>query len=328
MLNDYDNFGNKLTDFQPDSGVDSFSSANLLPPDGLIGDSVSSPTSPTSIISGSSVSNLQIEGVAKVGVGDDSAGLNQGSEPSDIVFWAGASQDDRATAPFRVDLAGNLTAQDATIRGKLIAESTPLLLFAGEASANYTIENGAAGTTTVALGHINMALTGTAAGGSTSITSGTNKLIDWSEDAIFEFEFKMSVGTLGTSGAANGSQTWYLFVGDRDGSEEPTVQYIGLKLTATEGNAWTVTTITKDASTEESKSITMTTTNINNIRAEFDTGSQVRFYLNDVLKTTHSTNIPSTTGHIMTLKGGVSNDDTGAVTMEVGKFTVYGKGSF
>ncbi len=44
-----------------------------------------------------------------VGTGSNLAGLNSGNASSDIAFWAGATFANRATAPFRVDMAGNAT---------------------------------------------------------------------------------------------------------------------------------------------------------------------------------------------------------------------------
>lgn len=115
--NEYDNFGNKVSTITPDSSVSNLGSSNLAPPPGMIGDIVNDPTAPNSFLSGGATSNLQVEGVIKVGKEDNSAGVNTGIASSDIVFWAGSKQEDRDTAPFRVDLAGNLTANSATIAG-------------------------------------------------------------------------------------------------------------------------------------------------------------------------------------------------------------------
>ena len=56
-----------------------------------------------------------------VGTGATAGGLNSASAGSDIVFWAGSTFANRATAPFRVDANGNLTATSATISGYLIS---------------------------------------------------------------------------------------------------------------------------------------------------------------------------------------------------------------
>lgn len=50
-----------------------------------------------------------------VGTGANTGGLNSGNGSSDILIWAGSTHGNRATAPFRVDGAGNLTATSATI---------------------------------------------------------------------------------------------------------------------------------------------------------------------------------------------------------------------
>ena len=51
-----------------------------------------------------------LSGTVKVGVSTNTGGINRADTSSDIVFWAGATQEDRATAPFRVSAAGALTA--------------------------------------------------------------------------------------------------------------------------------------------------------------------------------------------------------------------------
>src|SRR3990167_672030 len=115
MFNEeYDNFGNKIGGLKAEENL---ASLNMSPPPGTIGDKVNDPTAPNSLISGGATTNLQVEGVVKVGKDSNSAGVNKGVAASDIVFWAGASQDNRATAPFRVDLAGNVNMTSATISG-------------------------------------------------------------------------------------------------------------------------------------------------------------------------------------------------------------------
>jgi len=47
-----------------------------------------------------------------VGTGSNTGGLNSAAAGSDIVFWAGATHANRATAPFRVTADGNATAID------------------------------------------------------------------------------------------------------------------------------------------------------------------------------------------------------------------------
>jgi hypothetical protein len=46
-----------------------------------------------------------------VGTGSNLAGMNSGNAASDIAFWAGSTFANRATAPFRVDLSGQVTIQ-------------------------------------------------------------------------------------------------------------------------------------------------------------------------------------------------------------------------
>lgn len=56
-----------------------------------------------------------------VGQGANSGGVNSAGQGSDIVFWAGATHSNRATAPFRVNAQGDLNATSATLSGVLVA---------------------------------------------------------------------------------------------------------------------------------------------------------------------------------------------------------------
>ena len=64
--------------------------------------------------------NVAETGTIKVGIAANTGGINRANFSTDIVFWAGATQENRTTAPFRVDAAGNLTATSATIGGSLL----------------------------------------------------------------------------------------------------------------------------------------------------------------------------------------------------------------
>jgi len=50
-----------------------------------------------------------------VGTGSDLAGMNSGNSGTDIAFWAGDTHANRATAPFRVNLQGDVTAESITL---------------------------------------------------------------------------------------------------------------------------------------------------------------------------------------------------------------------
>jgi len=65
-----------------------------------------------------------------VGTGATAGGLNAAAAGSDIVFWAGDTFANRATAEFRVTAAGALTATSATINGLNIGKG----FFAGDGS--------------------------------------------------------------------------------------------------------------------------------------------------------------------------------------------------
>lgn len=53
-------------------------------------------------------------GTLKVGSEENTAGLNRADTPTDVAIWAGATQEDRATAPFRVLADGTFTAGSVT----------------------------------------------------------------------------------------------------------------------------------------------------------------------------------------------------------------------
>lgn len=60
-------------------------------------------------------------GTIKVGVETNTGGITNASISTDIVIWAGSTQSSRATAPFRVNAAGDLVATSATITGSITA---------------------------------------------------------------------------------------------------------------------------------------------------------------------------------------------------------------
>src|SRR3990167_2230788 len=62
-----------------------------------------------------------------------------GTLGTDIRFWAGSTFEDRATAPFRVDQDGNLTASTVVLSGDIIAN-------------NITINSGTVGGVTIVTG--------------------------------------------------------------------------------------------------------------------------------------------------------------------------------
>lgn len=89
--------------------------------------------------SGFDTQNLEIDSggsnMAKIkaGEGANSGGINAAGSSTDIVFWAGATHPNRATAPFRVDAAGNLVATSVT----------QLNLLLGVQTTDFNVSNGA-----------------------------------------------------------------------------------------------------------------------------------------------------------------------------------------
>ena len=57
----------------------------------------------------------------EVGTGANAGGLNSANAGSDIVFWAGSTHANRATAPFRVEADGSIVASDVTITGGAVS---------------------------------------------------------------------------------------------------------------------------------------------------------------------------------------------------------------
>jgi hypothetical protein len=55
-----------------------------------------------------------------IGTGSNLAGLNSGNAGTDIAFWAGDTHTNRATAPFRVNLQGDVVAESITIDGYVV----------------------------------------------------------------------------------------------------------------------------------------------------------------------------------------------------------------
>src|SRR3990167_3960827 len=55
-----------------------------------------------------------------VGTGANLGGMNSGNAGTDIAFWAGATFANRATAPFRVNLQGDVTATSITLPANVI----------------------------------------------------------------------------------------------------------------------------------------------------------------------------------------------------------------
>ena len=83
--------------------------------------------------------NLEIDSggpnIAKIvaGQGANSGGINAAGASGDIVIWAGSAHSDRATAPFRVDAAGNLVATSVTVLNVLL----------GIQATDFNVSNGA-----------------------------------------------------------------------------------------------------------------------------------------------------------------------------------------
>lgn len=77
---------------------------------------------PINISSGTIAGVLeQNVGVIKAGKGSNVAGINPGTTADDIAFWAGATVENKSSAPFRVTMDGDITATSATLSGYVVS---------------------------------------------------------------------------------------------------------------------------------------------------------------------------------------------------------------
>lgn len=82
-------------------------------------DLANSPVPPQSFGAGYFTGIITVGNSLIAGVGSNQGGISVAGKGTDIVFWAGSVQANRATAPFRVDAAGNLVASSATLSGSI-----------------------------------------------------------------------------------------------------------------------------------------------------------------------------------------------------------------
>ena len=96
--------------------------------------------------------------IAKIeaGAGSTMGGLNAAGAGTDIVFWAGATHANRATAPFRVKANGDLYASNADLTGTITATVGAIggwtINTANLAATNITLYSGAANTARIEIG--------------------------------------------------------------------------------------------------------------------------------------------------------------------------------
>ena len=77
-----------------------------------------------------------------VGTGANLGGLNSANAGTDIVFWAGATHANRATAPFRVNAAGDLVATSVTNLSGILSAAANTGTVAKSADTSREITNG------------------------------------------------------------------------------------------------------------------------------------------------------------------------------------------
>jgi hypothetical protein len=107
-------------------------------------------------------------------------------------------------------------------------------------------------------------------------------LAKWNKDLIFQCLFQLSATT---------NQLVYVVCGSID-ENDPEDQNVGFKIS--NGTLYALHSKTDgEAKTEYTTEITgITLTALNIYRVELDQGSEIRFYVNDVLKATHNSNLP------------------------------------
>ena len=150
-----------------------------------------------------------LTGTLKVGIDANTAGMNRGEVAGDIVIWAGATQENRAAAPFRVEADGSLVASDATITGTLTASTGTIggfVIAATTVSAtNLVLTSGASNVANIAVG------TGANIGGLNSAAVGGD-IIFWGGDtyanrAIAPYRVTAAGAITATSATITGALT-------------------------------------------------------------------------------------------------------------------------
>lgn len=227
----------------------------------------------------------------------------------DVRFWAGDSYANRATAPFNVTEAGIVNASKiiisgatSTFNGSLVTNVQP------RAEVLWSRDY-------VFVGYYNDGLTATVDAGVTITRQVLSTL--FAINGAANADARLSIATLGST-VSGGTMDWGTgdyefscsaqfrdttaqdaFLGLFNGGGEPsdnlaeTAKHIGFYLQdgtmyASNANGTTQTT------TDISASITIT--NMNDLRFVYDTGVNIKFYVNDTLVATHTTNLPATAG--------------------------------
>lgn len=176
MLEEYDNFGNKLNTIVADSSISDLGSSNMTPPNGLIGDPISKPTAPTSVLDGDLNNEINLvngfiqssnfesgsmgwqvnangdvefnNGTFRGSISGSTIDIG-GSDASSFHvdssgnMWLGAST--YAAAPFKVSSAGVLTSANLTRLGGLYTRTN--VTSTGTTVLTLSVPAGALGTT-------------------------------------------------------------------------------------------------------------------------------------------------------------------------------------
>lgn len=82
------------------------------------------------------------KGYIQTGSGSNAGGISTAGSASDIIFWAGANQSSRASAPFRVDAAGNMYASSVTLPGIITYKNGVATRAVDAATASVTYAHG------------------------------------------------------------------------------------------------------------------------------------------------------------------------------------------
>jgi hypothetical protein len=238
-----------------------------------------------------------------VGTGANLAGMNSGNAAGDIALWAGATFANRATAPFRVEMDGDLTASSVNITGGTIGAAPTIngtradvlqpraetifkrQIFLGAKNDGLT-ESVFFGTGTITRNLILTKLDTGSAGVALSgdiWTSSDSSEINW--DSNYEVVTSVRLGTTGTL------HNVFIGINSSTASHSPTTgRHFGFII----DNA-SIVASNADGTTQTITSVSATVTSRNKYRIVKNGTTNIQFYINDTLVATHTTNLPTGT---------------------------------
>ena len=158
-----------------------------------------------------------------VGTGSNLAGMNSANAAGDVAFWAGSTYASRATAPFIVDAAGNLTTTSATVNGSTLSGNdvfgsgfdgafaldgtNTYATYMTKSGGDYTLIKDVFATTFTMSSTATLTTNGYRLFCKTSLTTGASNVIKWNgvNGTIGAAGTAGTAGSGGAGGAANSS---------------------------------------------------------------------------------------------------------------------------